>query len=253
MSVFLLHYLFYCCSVQRRFIRLKICSIVSCLTGNSALACSFIASECWRHYLYVCSLHSQADPLFYVRGVCLFLPRVSANYLAAVGKLRLPKGFTISLSITLRYFPTMGEEWNSIKDAMALRGIPVTAAGILRHPMRTMEYVYVPMLVSASKISDEITQAAITRGIDHVQRRTCMETVRFHVMDMLVLVAYITVILLRSWQMERGGSDDFFKNVSFSYDGQENNGCIMFLLRFPKGQCVLLCGKAAVERLQLHA
>lgn len=57
-------------------------------------------------------------------------------------------------------------------------------------------YTYVPMLVSASKISDEITQAAITRGIDHVQRRTCMETVRFHVMDMLILVVYITVIIL---------------------------------------------------------
>ena len=74
----------------------------------------------------------------------------------------------------------MGKNGIRLKDAMALRGIPVTAAGILRHPMRTMEYVYVPMLVSASKISDEITQAAITRGIDHVpERRTCMETVRF--------------------------------------------------------------------------
>ena len=134
-------------------------------------------------------------PCFMLGSLLISTTRVS-EFLAAVGKLRLPKGFTISLSITLRYFPTMGEEWNSIKDAMALRGIPVTAAGILRHPMRTMEYVYVPMLVSASKISDEITQAAITRGIDHVQRRTCMETVRFHVMDMLVLVAYITVILL---------------------------------------------------------
>ena len=78
--------------------------------------------------------------------------------LAAVGRFLLPKGFTISLSITLRYFPTMKEEWNAVKDAMALRGIPVTAGGFLRHPMRTMEYVYVPMLVSASKISDEITQ-----------------------------------------------------------------------------------------------
>lgn len=39
---------------------------------NSALACSFIASECWRHYLYVCSLHSQADPLFYVRESAYF-------------------------------------------------------------------------------------------------------------------------------------------------------------------------------------
>ena len=134
-------------------------------------------------------------PCFMLGSLLISTTRVS-EFLAAVGRFRLPKGFTISLSITLRYFPTMGEEWNSIKDAMALRGIPVTLAGFLRHPMRTMEYVYVPMLVSASKISDEITQAAITRGIDHVQRRTCIETVRFHMMDMLILVVYITVIIL---------------------------------------------------------
>ena len=74
--------------------------------------------------------------------------------------------------------------------------LAITSISVFLNGSITMEYVYVPMLVSASKISDEITQAAITRGIDHVQRRTCMETVRFHVMDMLVLVAYITVILL---------------------------------------------------------
>lgn len=82
-------------------------------------------------------------PCFMLGSLLISTTRVS-EFLAAVGKLRLPKGFTISLSITLRYFPTMGEEWNSIKDAMALRGIPVTAAGILRHPMRTMEYVLCP-------------------------------------------------------------------------------------------------------------
>lgn len=134
-------------------------------------------------------------PCFMLGSMLITTTRVS-EFLAAVGRLRLPKGFTISLSITLRYFPTMGEEWNAIKDAMALRGIPVTFTGVLRHPMRTMEYVYVPMLVSASKISDEITQAAITRGIDHVHRRTCIETVSFHVMDILILAVYITVIIL---------------------------------------------------------
>lgn len=43
------------------------------------------------------------------------------------------------------------------------------------------------------------------------------------------------------------------KNVSFSYDGKENNGLHNVSLEIPKGQCVLLCGGSAVERLQLHA
>jgi energy-coupling factor transport system permease protein len=142
-------------------------------------------------------------PCFMLGSFLISTTRVS-KFLAAVGRFRLPKGFTISLSITLRYFPTMKEEWSAVKDAMALRGIPVTAGGFLRHPMRTMEYVYVPMLVSASKISDEITQAAITRGIDHVQRRTCIETVHFHIWDGVVLACYIGMVLFAVLAAVRG-------------------------------------------------
>ena len=45
------------------------------------------------------------------------------------------------------------------------------------------------------------------------------------------------------------------KNVSFSYDGQENNGLHNVSLEIPKGKGNVFCcaGKAAVERLQLHA
>lgn len=44
------------------------------------------------------------------------------------------------------------------------------------------------------------------------------------------------------------------KNVSFSYDGQENNGLHNVSLEIPKGQCVLLCGgsgcgKTTITRL----
>lgn len=142
-------------------------------------------------------------PCFMLGSFLISTTRVS-KFLAAVGRFRLPKGFTISLSITLRYFPTIKEEWSAVKDAMALRGIPVTAGGFLRHPMRTMEYVYVPMLVSASKISDEITQAAITRGIDHVQRRTCIENVRFHIWDGVALACYIGTVLFAVLAAARG-------------------------------------------------
>ena len=66
-------------------------------------------------------------PCFMLGSFLISTTRVS-KFLAAVGRFLLPKGFTISLSITLRYFPTMKEEWNAVKDAMALRGIPVQQA-----------------------------------------------------------------------------------------------------------------------------
>ena len=143
-------------------------------------------------------------PCFMLGAFLIRTTKVSA-FLAALSRLQLPKGFTIALSVTLRYFPTMAEEWNYIKDAMALRGITASFAGFLRHPIKIMEYVYVPMLVSASKISDEITQAAITRGIDHAGRRSCMENVCFSIHDALIVTIYIGVMCMIFFNFLRGG------------------------------------------------
>ncbi len=139
-------------------------------------------------------------PSFMLATLLVSTTKVS-EFLAAVSRLHLPKGFTIALSITLRYFPTMGEEWGYIKDAMELRGISTTLGGFLRHPAKSMEYVYVPMLTSATKISDEITQAAITRGIEHTSKRTCVTDIYFTVYDVVVLLCYICLIIFSLWLM----------------------------------------------------
>lgn len=143
-------------------------------------------------------------PCFMLGAFLIHTTKVS-TFLAALSRLHLSKGFTIALSVTLRYFPTMAEEWNYIKDAMALRGITASLIGFMRHPIRVMEYVYVPMLVSASKISDEITQAAITRGIDHAGRRSCMEKVYLSIWDALIITIYIGIICMMFFDFLRGG------------------------------------------------
>lgn len=142
-------------------------------------------------------------PCFMLGSLLIRTTKVS-TFLAAISRLHLPKGFTIALSITLRYSPTMKEEWGFIKDAMSLRGISASPAGLLFHPVRTMEYVYVPMLVSASKISDEITQAAITRGIDHLERRSCLENIRFRMRDALLLILYSSLVVLIIFNTVKG-------------------------------------------------
>ena len=89
----------------------------------------------------------------FMLGSFLIATTSVSKFLAAITKLRLSKGLTIALAVTLRY-------------------------------------VYVPLLVSASRISDEITQAAITRGIEHTGERSCIEEIAFSFADLLVVMAY---------------------------------------------------------------
>lgn len=71
----------------------------------------------------------------FMLGSFLIATTSVSKFLAAITKLRLSKGLTIALAVTLRYFPTMREEWASIQDAMALRGISASAAGLISHPI----------------------------------------------------------------------------------------------------------------------
>ena len=132
-------------------------------------------------------------PCFMLGSYLISTTRVS-TFLAALAKLRLPEGLTIALAVTLRFLPTLAEEWAAIRDAMALRGISASVGGVLRHPAQTTEHVYVPLLVSASRISDEITQAAITRGIEHAHERICLEEPSFSAVDAAAVLVYAALV-----------------------------------------------------------
>lgn len=144
-------------------------------------------------------------PCFMLAAYLMRTTKVS-QFLAAVRRLRLPKGLTVALAIALRYFPTMREEWQAIREAMALRGISLAPCAVLRHPLRTMEYVYVPMLVSAAKISDEMTQAALTRGIERAEERSCLERVGFSGWDGLLLATYAALLGFVIFNLLKGGA-----------------------------------------------
>ena len=51
--------------------------------------------------------------------------------------------------------------------------ISPSPGGFVRDPLRTVDCVYVPLLMSASRASDELSMAAVARGIENPVRRTC--------------------------------------------------------------------------------
>ncbi|SKC72481.1 energy-coupling factor transporter transmembrane component T [Maledivibacter halophilus] len=133
-------------------------------------------------------------PCAMLGGIIILTTRVN-EFMAAMNKLHMPKKIVIPLAVTLRYFPMAGEEWNHIKDAMNIRGISSSFLGFLVHPIMTIEYIYVPMMISASKIADELSAAAITRGIDNPRPRTCMQRISFGFADLLWALIFLTLLI----------------------------------------------------------
>lgn len=110
-------------------------------------------------------------------------------YTAAMWKMKLPRSMIVTSSVIFRCFPTIREEWNAIRNAMKLRGIGINLRAMLCSPLKTMEYVFVPMFISVLNISDELAAAACCRGLDDPCQHTCMEPVRFRICDYIVIAA----------------------------------------------------------------
>ena len=60
-----------------------------------------------------------------------------------------------------------------------------------RNPFLMIEYRLVPLMVSVVKIGDELSAAALTRGLGAPVKRTNVCEIGFHIQDMLAIVLCI--------------------------------------------------------------
>ena len=91
----------------------------------------------------------------------------------------------------IRYFPTIGEDWRYIKDVMRMRDVSPTLAGFVKQPVMTVECIYVPLLSAASKTADELSIAALTRGIENPHPRTCLVQTQFRFADAITAAVFL--------------------------------------------------------------
>lgn len=111
------------------------------------------------------------------------------EFMSAMQKMKLPDGITISLAVVMRFFPTIKEEYSSISDAMKMRGISFGGG----NAAKMIEYRMIPLLFSCVNIGDELSAAAITRGLGGKVKRTSVEELRLRFIDWLLIIAFTTV------------------------------------------------------------
>lgn len=74
-----------------------------------------------------------------------------------------------------------------------MRDVSPSLGGFLSHPWMTVECVYVPLMMMASKAADELSIASVTRGIENPNPRTCLVQIKCGIADwmaMLIAVAF---------------------------------------------------------------
>lgn len=115
-----------------------------------------------------------------IMGYFLISTTRASEFIAAMEKIHLPTKFIIPFAVMFRFFPTIKEEYNSIQDAMKLRGISFKN-GILT----AIEYRMVPLMVSVVKIGDELSAASLTRGLGVNIKRTNTCKIGFGIYDVI--------------------------------------------------------------------
>ncbi|MCR5545960.1 MAG: energy-coupling factor transporter transmembrane protein EcfT [Lachnospiraceae bacterium] len=108
------------------------------------------------------------------------------EFMSAMQKMHVPDCITISLAVVMRFFPTIKEEYASICDAMKMRGISLADGNILK----MFEYRMIPLLFSCVNIGDELSAAAITRGLGGKVKRTSVVELKMNVADYALIIGF---------------------------------------------------------------
>lgn len=142
-----------------------------------------------------CGIFSRFMPGI-MMGYFLVTSTTVSQFMSAMGRMRVSEKITIPLSVMFRFFPTIGEEYATINDAMRMRGIRLGG----RNPLSVFEYHLVPMMICSVRIGEELSAAALTRGLGAPVRRTNIGNIGFHLQDIAaMLLCLISIVVFLEW------------------------------------------------------
>lgn len=107
-------------------------------------------------------------------------------FIAAMRRYRLSEKLILTLTVTIRYFPSILQEGRHIRDAIKMRQIK----GIKR-----FEAYMIPLMISAINTSDDLSAAALTRGVDSPLRKTSYFELKLTLIDFITIFAGVLLIV----------------------------------------------------------
>lgn len=124
----------------------------------------------------------------FITGAYAFATTSASELVCAMRHMRAPEAVVIPCVVVIRFFPTIAEDYRQIRNAMALRGIASGGAALLRHPAQSLEYILIPLLMNATTVAQDLSVAALTKGLGRVGAHTSRTEIRMRAADWLVML-----------------------------------------------------------------
>lgn len=102
-------------------------------------------------------------------------------------KFKFSENFILAFMITYRYFPTLRQDIHCVRESMKIRGISM---------IKNMDIFVVPIINSAIDMSEELSKAAVTRGVENPGRKTTIIDFKFTVYDVLVILFVVLIMVI---------------------------------------------------------
>ena len=118
-----------------------------------------------------------------ISGSYAFTTTTISEFVCAMRRMRVPEAVVIPCMVVIRFFPTIVHDYRQIRNAMAMRGIAAGRFALVRHPVQSLEFILVPLLMNATIVSRDLSVAALTKGLGIAGEHTCMTTIRMRWFD----------------------------------------------------------------------
>ncbi len=103
--------------------------------------------------------------------------------ISAMQTMKFPNAVAIPFIVILRYMPTLREDYGYLKDSLKIRGIKTSGIEFFIHPIRSLEFMIVPILFRSIRVAEELSTSVLLRGIENYKNRTNIYPLKFTKID----------------------------------------------------------------------
>lgn len=129
-----------------------------------------------------------------IMGYYIVQSTTVSEFISAMKRMRISDKIVIPFAVMFRFIPTIIDENHSIGMAMKMRGIGL--GGKRSNLIELIEYRMVPVIMATVRVGNELSAAALTKGLDTDQKRTSICNIGFHMADYGMVIYMLTCIVL---------------------------------------------------------
>ena len=117
-----------------------------------------------------------------ISGAYAFSTTTVGEMVCGLRKIKVPECIVVPSVTIIRFFPTIAEDYRQIKNASG-------KLALLRNPAQSLEYILMPLLMNSNNVAQDLSVAAMTKGISMPGIHTSMTELRMTAADGCCMLA----------------------------------------------------------------